>query len=111
MALPVDKELDGFDLEYLGSATAMFYLRREGGELQPVGELGTYPDEATIAAAQAMEELEEQGECKASCIDWYGNSRPIFIGDRLFALMGDQIVEGEVEGGAMREVRRINFAQ
>ena len=29
-----------------------------------------------------------------SCVDWYGNSRPLFIRDRIFALMGYEIVEG-----------------
>ena len=27
-------------------------------------------------------------------MDWYGNARPIFIGDRTFALLGYELVEG-----------------
>ena len=26
--------------------------------------------------------------CKASCVDWYGNARPLFVGERVFALLG-----------------------
>ncbi len=111
MALPVNKEIEGYDFYYLGSSTAMFYLERRDGALFPMGELGTQPDEEVIAAAQKMEELEEAGECQASCVDWYGNSRPIFIGERIFALMGDQIVEGSLAGGRITEERRINFAR
>ncbi len=111
MALPVNKEIEGYDFYYLGSSTAMFYLERRDGALFPMGELGTQPDEEVIAAAQQMEELEDKGECQASCVDWYGNSRPIFIGDRIFALMGDQIVEGSLAGGRITEERRINFAR
>ena len=111
MALPVDKELEGFDFYYLGSATAMVYLDRKGGNLRPVGELGSTPDANAIAAAEAMQKLDEAGECKASCTDWYGNSRPIFIGDRILALMGDQIIEGELVGGQIVELRRLNFTQ
>ena len=62
--------------------------------------------------------------CKASCVDWYGNARPIFLGDRVLALMGYEIVEGRSEAtgwryegeGAARdneqivERRRISFA-
>lgn len=46
----------------------------------------------------------------ASCVDWYGNSRPIFLGDRILALLGYEIVEGAVDDGRIREVRRAGFA-
>jgi hypothetical protein len=48
--------------------------------------------------------------CRASCVDWYGNSRPLFIRGRVFALMGYEIVEGELRGERMRELRRASFA-
>ena len=61
--------------------------------------------------------------CKASCVDWYGNARPIFLGERVFALMGYELVEGRIEQPAWRwgephelpgerlvERRRIGFA-
>ena len=50
-------------------------------------------------------------QCKASCTDWYGNSRPLFIANRVFALMGYEIVEGEMVQGSLKEIRRINFFQ
>jgi hypothetical protein len=43
-------------------------------------------------------------------VDWYGNARPIFLRGRILALMGYELVEGEVAEGAMREVRRASFA-
>ncbi|MEM6909796.1 MAG: beta-propeller domain-containing protein [Pseudomonadota bacterium] len=111
MALPVDKELENSNFEFLGSATAMAFLARDNGELTQIGELGTYPDEWALAQAEKLEALDEEGECQASCVDWYGNARPIFIGERIFALMGDQLVEGRIEAGVMREIKRINFAR
>ena len=48
--------------------------------------------------------------CRVSCVDWYGNARPIFLGDRIFALMGYEIVEGRLEGDGVQEVRRADFA-
>ncbi|GAP35936.1 beta-propeller domain-containing protein [Piscinibacter sakaiensis] len=52
--------------------------------------------------------------CQASCVDWYGNARPIFLGERVFALLGYELVEGRLagRGGAERldERRRISFA-
>jgi hypothetical protein len=48
--------------------------------------------------------------CKASCVDWYGNARPIFLRGRMFALMGYEIVEGRVGDASIEEVRRASFA-
>jgi len=48
--------------------------------------------------------------CVASCVDWYGNARPIFIANRVFALMGYELVEGRMANGAINEVARTNFA-
>lgn len=47
--------------------------------------------------------------CVISCVDWYGNARPIFIGNRVFALMGYELVEGRVQGERIVERRRTNF--
>lgn len=47
--------------------------------------------------------------CEISCVDWYGNSRPIFIGDRVFALMGTELVEGDATGDQIAERRRLNL--
>ncbi len=41
-------------------------------------------------------------DCRASCVDWYGNARPIFFGERVFALLGYELVEGRLAGGAQR---------
>jgi hypothetical protein len=48
--------------------------------------------------------------CRASCVDWYGNARPLFVKNRVFALLGYEIVEGELAGGRIREKRRMTFA-
>jgi hypothetical protein len=88
-----------------GSAAVVF-LRQRDLDFRPLGELRAQPGTARDDA------------CKASCIDWYGNARPIFLGDRVFALMGYEIVEGRLtHGGAwdergerLEERRRIGFA-
>jgi hypothetical protein len=48
--------------------------------------------------------------CKASCVDWYGNARPLFVRGRVFALLGYEIVEGALAERRIVEVRRIGFA-
>ena len=43
--------------------------------------------------------------CRASCVDWYGNARPIFAKGRVFALMGYELVEGTVENKGSKSAR------
>jgi hypothetical protein len=47
--------------------------------------------------------------CEVSCIDWYGNSRPIFTGGRVFALMGTELVEGRLAQGRIGVVGRLDL--
>ncbi len=79
-----------------GSAAVMF-LRNEALMLGEIGELAAKCGNA------------EDG-CRASCVDWYGNARPLFLRNRVFALMGYEIVEGKLAGGAIGEVGRVSFA-
>lgn len=43
-------------------------------------------------------------------MDWYGDARPIFLGPRVFALLGYELVEGHLDGRIIRERHRIDFA-
>lgn len=80
------------------SSAAILFLRNEARQFREVGELGAQSDKAV------------DDKCRASCVDWYGNSRPLFLRNRVFALLGYELVEGKVADGRMREVRRINYA-
>jgi hypothetical protein len=48
-------------------------------------------------------------QCIASCVDWYGNARPIFYRGRIFALLGYELVEGRLGDGRITELRRANY--
>jgi hypothetical protein len=48
-------------------------------------------------------------QCEVSCYDWYGNARPIFYRDRIFALTGQEVVEGALMSGRVREIARVNL--
>lgn len=98
LGLPVARRLTGPAAEFLGSASSIFFLRRNARKLDPAGEL----------AADAVHARDDA--CVASCVDWYGNARPIFLGDRTFALMGYELVEGRWSRGRIAETRRVNFA-
>lgn len=98
LGLPITRRLRRDGAEFLGSGSAIAYLRRDNRKLSKAGEL----------AARTVDARDDN--CVASCVDWYGNARPIFMGERIFALMGYEIVEGAMRDGQIREVRRVNFA-
>lgn len=98
VGLPVAKRADPALARFFGSSAAMVFLRRDDRRLAPAGEL----DARTRGVVD--------DDCKASCVDWYGNARPIFRGGRTFALLGYELVEGELSRGRIREVGRISFA-
>jgi hypothetical protein len=41
--------------------------------------------------------------------DWYGNTRGIFVGERVFALIGYELIEARMVDGRLVERQRINF--
>jgi len=88
----------GGRMAQLHGSAAVLYLRNRDLALAPAGELAA-SDEASV-----------DDHCRASCVDWYGNARPIFIGDRVFALLGYELVEGRLAGERIVERRRIGFA-
>ena len=87
----------GYEHLFRNSA-AIVFLRNESLHLREVGELSSQSEKA----------IDDQ--CRASCVDWYGNARPLFLRGRVFALLGYELVEGTLDGGRMRELRRMNYA-
>lgn len=83
-------------------SAAILYLRNRGLKLHELGALAAQPG---VGANDG---------CKASCVDWYGNSRPLFLRQRIFALMGYELVEGQLQGEKhgekIHEIRRISYA-
>jgi hypothetical protein len=69
---------------------------------------------SALGALHARADAPLDDHCQARCVDWYGNARPLFIGERVFALMGYELVEGQLGRGLWRERlnerRRIDFA-
>ena len=80
------------------SSAAILFLRNKSLHFEELGELGAQSEKAVDDA------------CRASCVDWYGNSRPIFVKGRVLALLGYEIVEGNLRDGRLNELRRINYA-
>ena len=98
LGLPVARPAKPAYAQLFDTSAALTFLRRAHGQFTPLGELAAHDDGAVNDA------------CVASCVDWYGNARPIFIGGRTFALMGYELVEGKARRKAIAETGRVNFA-
>jgi hypothetical protein len=48
--------------------------------------------------------------CEVSCVDWYGNTRALYIGERVFALSATELIEGALRSGQINETRRLNLS-
>jgi hypothetical protein len=79
-------------------SAAILFLRNDGLHFQELGELNAQSEKAV-----------DDG-CRASCVDWYGNSRPLFFRGRIIAMLGYELVEGKLEDGRVQELRRVNYS-
>jgi hypothetical protein len=80
------------------NSAAILFLRNDSGYFKEMGELAARPDLAT------------DDYCRASCVDWYGNARPLFVRGRIIALLGYELVEGKAVNERVTEIRRVNYA-
>ena len=80
------------------SSAAILFLRNASAHFEEMGELAAQPERAT------------DDKCRASCVDWYGNARPLFVRGRVIALLGCELVEGALKDGRIEEMRRVNYS-
>jgi hypothetical protein len=78
-------------------SSAILFLRYHDLRFRDLGELKASPEKA------------KDDRCRASCVDWYGNSQPLFVHGRVIALLGYELVEGTLENGQIQEKRRVNY--
>jgi hypothetical protein len=98
LGLPV--RLDGAPWMHLRYGSAELTFLRVGPDLslRPLGSL--------VASDETRDDA-----CAKSCVDWYGNARPIFYRGRVFALMGYELVEAQVGQDALQESFRTSFLE
>jgi len=103
LGLPIVGAKDHGSRHLRRASAAVLYLRNDGLALSELGALHARSGEA-----------DANDGCRASCVDWYGNSRPLFLRGRVLALMGYEIVEGRVDASGAEEriveLRRVSFA-
>jgi hypothetical protein len=97
LGLPIARQGRAGYRHLVEDSAAILFLRNDNLSFEEIGEL------------EARNTSTNDG-CKASCVDWYGNARPLFIRDRVFALLGYELVEGNVSDNQLRETRRVNYS-
>jgi hypothetical protein len=98
IGLPVVAGTQAGSRQLRGASAGVLFVRNDAFNLT---ELGTLDSKSTGTTDDG---------CLASCVDWYGNSRPLFLRGRILALLGYEIVEGRLDRSGIAEVRRIDLA-
>ena len=96
VGLPIIGGGRGASAQLRSPSASLLFLRNSALSLSELGTL----DARVTSTSDA---------CVSSCVDWYGNSRPLFLKGRIFALLGYEIVEGRLSGDRIVERQRMSF--
>ncbi|HEX8527205.1 hypothetical protein, partial [Allosphingosinicella sp.] len=94
-----------------------FFSVDADGRIQPAGQLASRLARRDEDGRDELSDGEPDRDdipgytCEVSCVDWYGNSRPIFTDGRIFALTATELIEGRLDNGRIVELRRLDFAR
>jgi len=98
LGLPISRAGRAGYKHLIQGSAAILFLKNDSLHFQEMGELGAGPKVAL------------NDGCRASCVDWYGNARPLFLRGRYIALLGYELVEGTMDEGQIHEMRRVSYA-
>jgi hypothetical protein len=98
LGLPISRAGRAGNKHLIEGSAAILFLKNDSLHFQEMGELGAGPKVAL------------NDGCRASCVDWYGNARPLFLRGRYIALLGYELVEGTMDEGQIHEMRRVSYA-
>ena len=98
LGLPISRAGRAGYAHLIEGSAAILFLKNDSLHFQEMGELGA-------GAKVALND-----GCRASCVDWYGNARPLFLRGRYIALLGYELVEGTMDEGQIHEMRRVSYA-
>ena len=103
LGLPTFLDIEGpngwtYDDEEDGTDISFARVSRFGG-LTDLGEAKGDPSR-----------IDPNYECETSCVDWYGNARPFFIGERIFALIASELIELQETPNGIVELSRVNLS-
>jgi len=86
-----------------------YYWRSESSDISYLNMASNADLSSAGELKVSSPEPDARYSCEISCIDWYGNSRPIFTGGRIFGLMGTELVEAKITDGKLSEIGRVDL--
>ncbi len=100
--------LMGLPTSYQIAESGRWWWRSDQSDLS---FLTTEPDLSLdhVGELVGVAEEHESYRCEVSCVDWYGNSRPLFLDGRILALSGTELIEGRLADGRITAIRRVNL--
>jgi hypothetical protein len=102
MGLPtIQRDIDAHQRYWYSDESDLSYIRFAKKRLTPLGVLAVTPKKESAEPSDY--------ECEVSCIDWYGNARPIFTPDGWFGLMGTELVELDRNSDTLQSLRRLDL--
>ena len=102
MGLPTSRRVKDSRRSYWRSkgSDVSFISLEQGGTLSSAGPIFGKGEDA----------VHPDYECEVSCVDWYGNTRPVFLKGRVFALIGTELIETRQSGTSMLELTRLDIS-
>ncbi len=102
MGLPtIQRDIDAHQHYWYSDESDLSYLRFAKNRLTSLGVLAVTPKQESAEPSDYT--------CEVSCIDWYGNARPIFTPDGWFGLMGTELVELDHNSDTLQSLRRLDL--
>jgi hypothetical protein len=97
LGLPIRRGNEPGSSHLVHGSAEILYLNVQDLNFRELGALSSNPRAGT------------DDQCVTSCVDWYGNARPIFYRSRVFALLGYELVEGRLSDRGLSEVNRVDM--
>jgi hypothetical protein len=85
--------------EHLPAKVSMAFFVNEGASLRQIGSIASHEQDVTDDTCDVL-----------GCEQWFQNARALFLGDRIFVLLGYELIEAKRVAGQIVETQRAHFA-
>jgi hypothetical protein len=85
--------------EHLPVRVSMAFFANEGTSLRHIGAIPSHEQDVTDDTCDVL-----------GCEEWFQDARALFLGDRIFVLLGYELIEAKRVADQIVETRRVHFA-
>ncbi len=77
----------------------MAFFANEGASLRQIGSIASHEQDVTDDTCDVL-----------GCEEWFQDARALFLGERIFVLLGYELIEAKRVDGQIAELRRADLA-